>query len=90
MREPNDASPLSRGEVEKLCILHVVGEDGCPADELAGRLGLSDSLAAAIAAGTEPLVQAGLLTIEDDWLDVTDAGRALLAARLRELGLDGR
>ena len=81
------AAKLSRGEVELLCTLHAVGANGCPASALAGRLGLSDSLAEAVAQGMDPLVASGLLARTGDRFDLTAAGRTVLATRLREVGV---
>ena len=87
MSESRETAGLSRGEVETLCILSVVGVDGCPTHELAPRLGLSRSLAVGIAHGMAPLVGSGLLLQLEDMFYVSDAGAALLRGRLRALGV---
>lgn len=83
----NGSTKLSRGEVEVLTVLHVVGTGACRVSDLPGRLGLSGSLAAAVAEGLQPMVAAGLLLREDDLVMVSAAGKARLTARLTELGL---
>lgn len=77
----------SRAEIETLYILHAVGEQGCRADDLAARLGLSSKLAAAVVAGVEPLFRSGWLMVEDDLLRVTTAGHEHLHRRLEALGV---
>ena len=77
-------TPLSRGDIETLCVLHAVGDGGCPALDLAGRLGLSRTIAAEVAAGMQPLVDAGLLALEEDRLLLTDGGRRRLRDRSGE------
>jgi hypothetical protein len=79
--EPQAPRKLSRGDIETLCVLYVVGEGGCPARDLAGRLGLSPSIAPEIAAGMDSLVTAGLLDLEEDRFSLTEAGRVRLANR---------
>lgn len=87
-REDEPKTPkLSRGEVESLCILNAVGSEGCAPLALAGRLGLSETVADAVARSTETLVLRGWLAEEDDRLSLTEAGRAALTTRLAELGL---
>lgn len=86
-RRRNAAEPeapqtkLSRGDIETLIVLHVVGADGCPLAELAGRLGLSDSIAGEIATGMESLVTSGLLVVEEGSFHLTDTGRDRLERR---------
>ena len=89
MREAKDGSICkpSRGEIETLCVLHVVGSSGCQAGDLAIRLGLSATLAGVVAEGMERLIMAGLLERVEERFMVTDAGRKKLRTRLAELGL---
>jgi DNA-binding MarR family transcriptional regulator len=75
----------SREEIESLCILHAVGVLGCPARDLAARLGLSRELASAVAAGIEPLIRAGWIERRDEHVSLTDAGRQQLDRRLSDL-----
>ena len=90
-RAPGADAPdivLSRAEVETLCVLYVVGAHGCPALELAPRLGLSQSLAEDVAEGMNALVLMGLLDrTEDARFLVTAAGRSRLEGTLAELRL---
>lgn len=81
------ASPTrpSRGEVETLCILHVVGRQGCAEAELAPRLGLSPTLGAALVAGLQPLLDRALLIRGCGRLHLTSEGDAHLRRRLGEL-----
>lgn len=83
-RRDEDASALSvlsRAGIETLCVLHAVGEDGCPASELAARLGLSPTIAPEIAAGMDSLVRSGLLDLEEGLFTLTEAGRTRLECR---------
>jgi DNA-binding IclR family transcriptional regulator len=72
---------LSRGDVEVLCVLYVVGEAGCPVNQVAQRLGLSPSIAAQVAEGMSSLVDSGLLVQEGDRFSLTPMGRQRLDAR---------
>lgn len=86
-RRRNAAEPeapptkLSRGDIETLIVLHVVGDDGCPVSELAARLGLSDTIAAEISTGMESLVTSGLLAVEEGCFHLTETGRDRLERR---------
>ena len=57
---------LSRSDIETLCVLHAVGKAGCRAGDLATRLGLSASLASAVADGMGGVIHSGLLDRSDD------------------------
>lgn len=81
VEEPSGPHKLSRGDIETLCVLHAVGDRGCPASDLAERLGLSATVAPEIAAGMDSLVACGLLTLEENRFSLTEAGRARLEAR---------
>jgi len=78
----------SREEIESLCILDAVGDDGCEAGELAARLGLSPTIAYAVAEGAAPLIGAGLLERRGDRFTLTDSGYAWLRERLTELDVE--
>jgi hypothetical protein len=84
--EDNKSRP-SREEIETLCILHAVGGVGCDAGDLSVRLGLSTTLASAVAESIQPLVAEGLLQNEDGWIERTDGGDRRLTARLAALGV---
>ena len=87
-RDENVQNPkLSRAEIETLCILSVVGKGGCPAGDLASRLGLSPTLASAVAEGMTILEDQGILERVDDKFSVTEAGAEMLTTRLATLGL---
>lgn len=75
---------LSRREVEALCLLHVIGE-GCPAPELAARLGLSDGLDIAVRSAAQVQVTEGNLELEDEVYRRSAKGRAYLDQRLAGL-----
>lgn len=77
----------SRGEIETLCVLHAVGSSGCPERDLAARLGLSATLAGAVAVGMDRLITAGLLERVEERFSLTAAGRNKLRTRLAELVL---
>lgn len=88
MKTPNDTSDrLSRAEIETLCVLHAVGRSGCPAGQLADRLGLSVSLASVVAGAMQGLILDGLLERVDERFFLTVRGRELLTMRLAALGL---
>jgi hypothetical protein len=78
---------LSREEVERLCFLHLVGQDGCPVVELAGRLGLSRGLNAAACRAAEMLVGGGWLETHNDTYLLSVKGQRYLLDRLQELGV---
>jgi len=80
---------LSREEIETLCVLSAIGEEGCPIGDLATRLGLSRTLAGAVADGMRALVDQGLLACEDDQFFLTEEGVDMLETRLAELGIGG-
>ncbi|MCB9684383.1 MAG: hypothetical protein H6738_05765 [Alphaproteobacteria bacterium] len=82
---------LSRADLEVLCVLYVIGTRGCPVLDVASRLGLSPSLAEAVAEGMNPLVVMGLLDrTEDGMFRVTEAGRSRLEDTLSDLGIASR
>jgi DNA-binding IclR family transcriptional regulator len=78
---------VTRGEIENLCILHAVGDQGCPLGELPERLGLSPTLVVAVAESLTGLLGMGWLTREDETVTQTEEGRAWLGRRLLELGV---
>jgi hypothetical protein len=77
----------SRGLVEILCILHAIGTRGCPFGDVAGRLGLSETLSSVVAEGVRPLVLTGLLAVDEARFTVTDAGQEMLNPWLADLDL---
>ena len=81
------STKVSRGEIEALCVLIAIGAAGCRPDELAGRLGLSTTLAAAVAGYVHQLAWDGLVTVVDERIVGTADGRARLMTRLASLGL---
>ena len=90
MNGTNESKPIgpSRGEVETLLLLDAVGASGCYGIEVAGKLGLSPTLANAVAEGLEPLVLEQLLCrAEDGKITLTDKGTTHLQERLSALGV---
>lgn len=90
MNGTNESKPTgpSRGEVETLLLLDAVGASGCYGIEVAGKLGLSPTLANTVAEGLEPLVLEQLLhRAEDGKITLTDKGATLLRDRLSGLGI---
>ncbi len=79
---------VTREEIETLCLLHAVGPHGCPVGELAARLGLSSTVASAVAESIVPLVGAGRLAMDDGSIRRTREGDRWLAQRLSELGVE--
>lgn len=73
---------FSRGEIENMCLLSAVPEDGCAVSELPSRLGLSPLLMEPVAEGLVPLINAGWLLESDDRVSVTPSGRAWLKDRI--------
>ncbi len=91
MKDSDDDVPgPSRAEIETLLVLYVVGSDGCACDELASRLGLSQTLSHAVANGLGFLVLAGWLEQDEteNRFSLTEAGRLKLTSRLAELGVE--
>ncbi|HMR07490.1 MAG TPA: hypothetical protein PKA88_17030, partial [Polyangiaceae bacterium] len=72
--DENRGTPaITTDEIESLCIVYAVG-DGCALDDLAARLGLSPTLAAAMPAAVAPLAAIGLLEVHDGTVCPTLAG----------------
>lgn len=71
-----------RADIETYCLLTAVGTGGCPAHDLAERLGLSPTLAAAVGASTRALEDAGLVIRVDDVLARTEEGNLWLSGAL--------
>jgi len=86
IRTPDDKpSALSRGEIENLCLLSAIPDEGSAVNELPGRLGLSPLLAEPVEAAMIPLVNAGWIQHLDGRVAVTAAGRAWVKERLSEV-----
>lgn len=81
LKQDREECKLSREEIENLCILHAVGEIGCPSEALAGRLGLSEGLKAAVASAVQTIVARGWLVQELDRLVPSPAGNQWLRER---------
>lgn len=77
---------VTREEIENLCILHAVGDQGCPLADLPERLGLSPTLVAAVAESLTGLIGLGWL-VRNEKVMLTEEGRAWLGRRLLELGV---
>lgn len=71
-------SILSRGEIENLCLLSAIPDDGCATSDLPARLGLSPLLKAPVAEAIAPLVSAGWVQESDGRVCLSQAGRAWL------------
>jgi hypothetical protein len=72
---PREGSgPLSRAEIETLCMLASISSHGCPAAALPERLGLSPSLCDAVERAVDELAAQGLVTVTDDRLALTELG----------------
>lgn len=68
-----------RGEIENLCILSAIPEEGCALPDLPARLGLSLLLQGPIAEAILPMVNAGWVQITSgDQVHLTDVGREKL------------
>ncbi len=68
-------SRLSRGDIEDLCLLSAIPDEGCTLIELPNRLGLSPLLAETLSEAIDQLVNAGWIQEHDGRLTVTAAGR---------------
>lgn len=84
-----ERSRPSRQEIEALCILHAIGDDGCEAHALAGRLGFPNTLANTISLGASSLVEQGLVCVEAARFSRSDKGARWLRERLAELSPEG-
>ena len=69
-------SALSRGEIEELCLLSVIPDEGCTVNELTSRLGLSLLLAEAVKEATVKLANAGWVQELDGRVTITAEGKA--------------
>lgn len=78
---------VTREEIENLCILHAIGDQGCPLGDLPARLGLSPTLVSAVTESLTGLLGTGWIRREDDTLTQTEKGREWLTRRLLELGV---
>ncbi len=83
----NMTPKVTREEIENLCIVHAIGDQGCPLGDLPARLGLSPSLAAAVTESLTGLIGMGWIRRADETLTRTEEGRAWLRRRLLELGV---
>lgn len=75
-------SVLSRGEIENLCVLSAIPDDGCTLSELPARLGLSPLLEEPVTEAMAPLVNGGWVQESDGRVSATPSGRAWLKERL--------
>lgn len=82
-----DTVRLPRGVAEQICLLHAIGHDGCPADRLAPRLGLSPTLAPAVASVTTSLAAMGLVEADGARIVVTGDGWRWYAEWLEAVGM---
>lgn len=80
-----DRSGISRGEIENLCVLSAIPENGCTLTELPARLGLSPLLLEPIAQAVDPLISTGWVEVTDDHVSLTSEGRKWLSERLSEV-----
>ncbi len=89
MSRTRDATEVkvSREEIETLCVLFVVGDDGCPVGELAQRLGLSPTLNGALAGAMNDLIDRDLLACCEGQFVLTENGAYNLETRLSALGV---
>jgi predicted transcriptional regulator len=83
IREPGDPqSGPSRGEIENLCLLSAIPDNGCALSELPTRLGLSPLLVEPVAEAIGQLIDAGWIHELDGGVRVTSEGRAWLKEQL--------
>ena len=85
-RKPGESqSAPSRGEIENLCLLSAIPDEGCALSELPVLMGLSPLLEEPVAEAIVPLVNAGWVQEVDRCVSVSAAGRAWLEERLSEM-----
>lgn len=77
-------SAPSRGEIECLCVLSAISDDGLEVKELPVRLGLSPLLVKPVSEALAPLVNAGWVQDSDGRHSITQPGREWLKERLGE------
>ena len=83
--QPGDRrSAFSRGEIENLCLLSAIPQNGCALSELPVLLGLSPQLKEPVAEAITPLINAGWLREIDGRLTVSPEGRAWVKERMTE------
>lgn len=78
---------ISRGEIERLCLLYALAEEGGAMSRVTARLDLSSELEAAVTEAAMTLVATGWVEPIDARFCVTDAGRDHLRTRLAALGV---
>ncbi len=77
IRTSDDKPPaLPRGEIEELCLMSAIPDEGCTLDELPIRLGLSPQLADAVKEAIVKLVNAGRIQELDGRVAVTVEGKS--------------
>lgn len=76
---------LSRGDIENLCIVSAIPDDGCAWRDLAARLGLSPLVVASIAEAMVHLIAAGWIQNLDGRVEVTGPGRTWAEGRVAAL-----
>ncbi|MCE2882256.1 MAG: hypothetical protein LW636_07855 [Planctomycetaceae bacterium] len=82
---PDQPQPLSRGDVERLCLLDAIGAEGCGIPRLVERLGLHPALEPAVLHALGKLSEEGLAEIAGDRALRTKAGAERLAQALAGL-----
>jgi len=87
IRAPDDQPrALSRGDIENLCLLSAIPDEGCAVSELPGRLGLSPLLADSVAEAVTPLANSGWIQNLDGRVVLTTAGREWMDERISGAG----
>jgi hypothetical protein len=76
-----ERAPLSRAEIETLCMLEAIPEQGCEVREMPVRLGLTSALGESVNVAFESLQAAGWIVIEAGWVKRTLRGQDWLVER---------
>lgn len=81
--EYEPSGKLSRGEIERACVLQAIGVEGCTVNELTIRLGLGPTLTPAVAEALTPLIQAAHVAWREDRIALTSEGDEWLQVRIQ-------
>lgn len=81
----SERATVSRAEIETICMLEAIPEQGCDLIALPEKLGLAPTLLSPLTAALEPLIDSGWAEICEGRVQITSTGRAWLGGRKSEL-----
>lgn len=88
-RETDDRSSeratVSRAEIETICMLEAIPEEGCELRVFPAKLGLDPTTLSPVTAALEPLMASGWVEVHEARVQITLAGRSWLDQRKSEL-----